>query len=364
MRYLYYCNSAYQLLTIMNLHWHRKHADFESIDNYEGELLILNSFAGAEDIKNVLVNNNVFDNVRLIQKTFNSGIFHGVYTLLDVLFPSFYLKHQHNISTREIKNRYDVIVIPKYTAILGAILRENKKARLHLFEDGLGSYSLNMDLLTPHSRLQKMVFESGLVRSFKEFEKLYLNVPELYAGPSDIEIVKNPKFDEKYLSDVRLMFKDFYDDRQDKDIYWLSQTLENDKTIRIVEDTLSVLEPYKERVLYCPHPRWPEKVKKNFDYSLDKQIWELKLLQTKDLEGKLLISIHSTACLTPKMLYDKEPYLILFYKMIDDKVTERNDKFDVKINAFINMYRDKSKIMLPSNKEEFIECINKYLKTK
>ena len=32
MRYLYYCNSAYQLLTIMNLHWHRKNAGFENIN--------------------------------------------------------------------------------------------------------------------------------------------------------------------------------------------------------------------------------------------------------------------------------------------------------------------------------------------
>ena len=50
MRYLYYCNSAYQILTVINLHWHRKHAGFENIDHYEGDLIILNSFEEAEDI--------------------------------------------------------------------------------------------------------------------------------------------------------------------------------------------------------------------------------------------------------------------------------------------------------------------------
>ena len=31
MRYLYYCNSAYQLLNVLNLHWHRSHG-FEDIE--------------------------------------------------------------------------------------------------------------------------------------------------------------------------------------------------------------------------------------------------------------------------------------------------------------------------------------------
>ena len=63
MRYLYYCNSAYQILTVINLHWHRKYADFENIDHYEGDLIILNSFEEAEEIANLIKSKDIFKNL-------------------------------------------------------------------------------------------------------------------------------------------------------------------------------------------------------------------------------------------------------------------------------------------------------------
>ena len=83
----------------------------------------------------------------------------------------------------------------------------------------------------------------------------------------------------------------------------------------------------------------------------------MKLLNMEDVNEKLFISIHSTACLTPKLLFDEEPYLILFYHLIDDAVTERNERFDHTMKLFIDSYRDKDKIMLPKTQEEFVQCV-------
>ena len=363
MRYLYYCNSTYQLLTIMNLHWHRKYAAFENIDNYQADLFILNSFAGAKQISELLIEDKTFDNVRLIKKTYNSGTFHTLYSMMDVVSPLFYLKDKHQLKRQDVSNVYDVIVVPKYSTIVGAIYRVNPNAKLHLYEDGLGTYSLNLDLLIPHSRAYKYLYRYGLAKDFTNFDSLYLNVPGLYTGDWKDNIIGIPKYDKDYLKHVRELFKEFaiVENEEDKDIYWLAQTLENENAINTSKELLESLLPYKDRVLYCPHPRWPEKEKPLYDTNNENQIWELKLLNMKDVDKKLLISIHSTACLTPKMLYDEEPYIIMFYQMIDDKVTERNEKFDQKIQLFVEMYKNQDKIMLPKDKNEFIACIDKFV---
>ena len=89
----------------------------------------------------------------------------------------------------------------------------------------------------------------------------------------------------------------------------------------------------------------------------------MKLLNMEDVDHKLFVSIHSTACLTPKLLFDDEPYLILFYQLIDDAVTERNERFDRTIRLFIDSYRDREKVMLPRTQEEFEACLDRFTKS-
>lgn len=362
MRYLYYCNSTYQLLTIINLHWHRKYAGFENIKDYHGDVIVMNSFSGASDVVKALKKHEVFDDIRLVDKTYNSGRFHALQTILDAFFPMYYLKGKHGFTKKEIYDRYDVLMVPKYTTIVGAIWRVNKKASLYLFEDGLGTYYLNVDLLKPHSRLYKLIYKLGLAKDFSNFEKLYLNAPGLYTGEWNKNVLGIPAFDEDALIQIRGYFTDFagIQNEENKDIYWLAQTLENDETIRIIKEVLDTLKAYKERVLYCPHPRWPEKEKPYYDMAPEKQVWEMKLLNMPNVDKKLFISIHSTACLTPKLLFNKEPYLILFYPMIDKKVIEGNERFEKTMELFIKQYKNPDKIMLPKTTEEFIECVKKY----
>ena len=361
-RYLYYCNSAYQLLTVLNLHWHRKQAGFERLGEYEADLIILNVFKGAADMAAILEKEKTFGKIFLKDRAYNGGRLHTLYTVLDVLSPSFFLKTKHAISRKEVKSHYDVICVPKYSTIMSAIWRLNRKARLDLYEDGLGAYYLNTDLLYPHSRLYKLLYRTPFVRDFTHFSRLYLNDSELFTGDWDKEIVDVPSFDEGYLSHLRTIFAGFADveDESRKDIYWLSQLLENDQTKKTVEEVLAVLTRDKERVVYCPHPRFPVTDKIIYDLAPAKQIWEMKLLNMTKLEEDLLISIHSTACLTPKLLFDKEPYLILFYELIDKEVTEINDKFILTMERFIARYRDPKRIMIPKTIEEFRECVDRF----
>jgi hypothetical protein len=121
------------------------------------------------------------------------------------------------------------------------------------------------------------------------------------------------------------------------------------------------LVPYKEDVVFCQHPRNPMKNVHGFKESDNRQIWEFRLLNMEDLDKKLFISIHSTACFSAKMLYDKEPFVILFYKLGDDEVTHVTDEFEEVIRRFRNSYRDPDKVMIPETKEEFADALRRYM---
>lgn len=361
MRYLYYCNSTYQLLNILNLHWHRLNAGFESIEDYDGELIIQNSFEGADQIAKIIDEEKTFSKVYLVEKIFNKGLFHSIQTLSDLLFPSNYLFRKCKFNKSEIKNRFDVICAPKYSILIDQIWRLNMKAKLHLIEDGTGSYHYCI-LFEPRSNNYRRLRKFVRCNDFKNYEKLYLVNKKMYVGDNENRTVEIPKYDKKYLNRIKTIFKQFSEGYQEKKIYWLSQFLNNKEFNEMVAEVLECLTDYKNDVLFCQHPRTHMDNVHGFCETDGKQIWELQILNMDDISNKLFISIHSTACFTAKMLYDEEPYVLMFYRMGDRKVTYATDNFEEIVKRFAASYSDPGKVMIPENLDEFKQYLKIYIK--
>ena len=357
MRYLYYCNSTFQLLNVLNLHWHRRQG-FEDITDYAADLILLNTFPGSREIAAIVENEGVFERVYSLDKAYNSGPLHALYTLLDSISPSFYMQDKYAISGNSIADRYDVITAPKYSLIVDQIWRLNKKACLDLIEDGTASYDLVIPFEPTSKRLNKSRKLLGC-KDFHDYRHLYLVDTSLYTGINAQRIRAIPAFDETYFEHVRSLFVSF-NDYEDKPICWLSQFLNNVEFNRMVDEVLKVLSSYKDDVLFVQHPRKHLDNKYGFAETDGRQIWELQMLKMTDLEEQLFISVHSTASYTAKMLYDKEPYLILFYKLGESWVTETNDDFEEFLKRFKASYRDPDKVMIPETIEEFKECLKIY----
>lgn len=358
MRYLYYCNSTYQLLNVLNLHWHRQNAAFESIENYTADLILLNTFPGSSEIADIIRRENCFDRVYSLEKTFNKGVFHTLYTLLDTISPSFFMWDKHHIRKKDIHDRYDVIEAPKYSLVVDQIWRLNDKAYIDLIEDGTASYDLVIPFRPDSDRIEKARQIMGC-KDFRDYRRLYLVNPDLYTGENVERIVKLPKFDERYFEHVRTLFVSF-NQYEEKSIYWLSQFFNNVKINITIDEVLKELSVYKDDVLFVQHPRKHLNNKQGFAETDGKQIWELQILNMDDVENKLFISAHSTASYTAKMLYDKEPYLILFYRLGERWVTASTPEFDDFLEKFRNSYRNPEKVMIPESIEEFMECVKKY----
>ena len=116
MHYLYYCNSAYQLINVLNLHWHRMHADFEQIPDYSADVIIMKAFYGAEKMASIVRNGNTFGKVYVLEKAEdNSGALHLLKSVSDILIPANYLKNKFGLEAKDL--HYDVMTVPKFSRI-------------------------------------------------------------------------------------------------------------------------------------------------------------------------------------------------------------------------------------------------------
>lgn len=364
MHYLYYCNSTYQLINVLNLHWHRRFSNYEYIDNYSADLIVLNAFSGSKEIVDILRENKIFDNVDLIDRVKVQGNFHVLKLIKDIIFPSSFIKKSYGFDKGHFYNKYDVISVPKFNRIVAAIWQQNKKARLQIHEDGLGTYiiELNNSLMPKTYSLLYKRFNFG--RDFESIDKIYLNCKELYKGNKKSLIQNIPLINNDLKNELLSIFKKYSkNESNDKNIYWLSQILSTVNQDSDLDELLKWLQNYKKEVVYCPHPRNRIKNIYNFNESVKEQIWELKILNTKNFDSKCLISSHSTALLTPYMLYGVEPYLIFTYKIVDNSIIPNIDKFDLIVKQMKKLYKDSNKIMVPQTVDEFKECVIKYRNT-
>ena len=71
----------------------------------------------------------------------------------------------------------------------------------------------------------------------------------------------------------------------------------------------------------------------------------------------ILIGTFSTAQLMPKVLGDKEPYIIFLYKVVFDTEKNKNwNEWDKFVDLFKSFYRKPERIYVPENINDF-ECM-------
>lgn len=364
MKYFYYCNSMYQIINVLNINWHKRFFD-ENKDNYEyADIMILNGFDKAEEIASIISNSDDFRNVYLVGRVINKGHFHLFNTIIDIFLPKQYIQNKLGLKVDDIINSYDVIMVPRFSRNAASVWQINKNAILELHEDGLGTYTSTVDL-NSFSKAYKILYKTmNYNRDFSDYEYININKPDLLVSKSKVK--KIPSFDKKCLEKISPFFeKNINITKSEKECscyffyqYGLERTME--KIVRELSDR------YGNSIVYCPHPRHKKEIPNNFKVELNNQMWEIRIPKIENIEKKYLISVHSTACFTPKILYDYEPYVILLYKLIeeDDINNLREDEkkflktFDNFIKLFKKTYKDETKIIIPKSYDELYKYLS------
>ena len=357
MKYLYYCNSPYQLFNIINLNWHRKYNSFENIKNYESELIILNAFGKAEEMVEILNKDEMFSKVMISNRFKNEGFTHKLSSLLDVIFPSRFIYKSIESKKCIKRNYYDVLCMPKVSKLTLSFWLLNKKSHIELYEEGFGTFCGSQHMCHEKGNHQKLYSFLNNGRQLGEcFERLYLNEKILYLKEDVEKLVTIPKIDNKCLTRIQSLFKDVLFNDRNKKIYWMGQYI-NDNVHNI---TKNCLVKYQSEVLYCPHPRFKKERIKEFENFDNNNFWELNISKIKNINDVCIITIHSTAALSPKLLYDKEPYVIFTINMAEDRYSMDNIMTYEQIERFRSTYTNPEKVMTPNNEEELKECLEKY----
>ena len=364
MNLLFYCDTPFQVLNILNMHLHRVLGEDPAMDT--STILIVNQFSSANSIAERIKNEELFDEIILLEKEKRKDQKNGYLKIAgiagDTLFPKKLLKQQTQGIFRFKKNQYDVIVASFFTHTVGALRTLNPTAKFFMVDDGAGSYFGD---IIKGSRSEGYLKLLKLVNKGNQVEKplaLYVNCVEACGSELTDRILPLPELTEEFL---RLAFRVFNIKEKlpeyRQPIIWLSQASKAPYFNKTLEQMNHILMKYKDDIIVRLHPREADKPIYQ-PYATDKEgnMWELQLSRIS-LEDKLLVSIQSTAMLTPKLLFGQEPWLLFGYKLIRP-AHDSGDVFSKIVSHLRMAYTNKERIWVPDTWEEFEECILSFLR--
>lgn len=356
------CGTPYQLFNALNI---IHNTEAESFDVY-----IFNRFKDAERLTECLRTIPAIKNAILIndyQKDCVKG--HKLTGFIKNCHSAYiYMRPQNSIKPyfndcedwqyAKQKNRYSRILAPTPSFFLQCLEKINNKAVLDYFEDGLLSYVGNVD--SDSASIERKIF-SKLFRvgyNVIQVKSLFVYRPDVCKSTVANRLEKLTSIDTPFLEFISPIFKTNRE-RIDSKVIWLTQTA----FLPMDKELLSDLQKACIKPLIRMHPkdRHIEEYRDlGFNIDNGEELWEV-CLSKLNLNDTVLISMNSTALLTPKLLYNQEPTIVFTYKLygIIEGFFEEKDRFITAefIKTIRQLYSHKERIIVPSTREEFIQFI-------
>lgn len=223
------------------------------------------------------------------------------------------------------------------------------------------SYSYTTDYMKKPFYLKYMIQMTGLkVMDGSMLKALYMFEPEWNCISHKENVLPMSKIDKNNKQILDAINKTFYESELskqylEKEIIVLEQPqmkLAMDKST-FWEKIFKVLN--KKVAIIKRHPR--QRQSDLIDLKIDiaengSEPWEVELLNN-NMYDKLLVSISSTSCISAKLMFDEEPYVLLLYKIlpIDYKllISDKLQRFFEKIGK---SYTYKERFCIPESIEE------------
>lgn len=345
---LFICSTQYQLINGINL----INANYS---NSENDLLVMS------------YGNNILNK---IDRNCLKRFFHNIYLaeicgLTDSKIEK-YISLLKNLFSRRplginLRNKYDYIVITgteMYSKIV-AMKYWKKGAKIYFIEDGLGSYNaiLSKEYKSKQDLPLKLVYGK---KPLNICEGIYVYQPDILINNSynipvfQIKINLTCNYQNMLVELFQKNLKPF-----SKQIIFLNAWFKDEEKYIEQDIYLKVLASiHSEKYCVKLHPN-----EINANISNNYCIEDCGNFEIAnglfDVSNKVYISIISTACLTPNIIYGKRPYIIFLYKIFMKKF-DMPDWYDVEkvIERFIKIKEYEDRIFLPNNLEEYISILN------
>ena len=304
--------------------------------------------------------NNVFRNTFYVDESKLPKLNSKLDAVVNLFFPRQFIKRV--FGQNSIDNQYEKLFISVPTRINEAIISANDCREVVGYDDGTGSYLNN---LYSHNLGKRYEFAKRLFkRNTYEVKEVLVNNPEFVLNKDDDIryerlITKNIKEEDKRL--IEEIFGYETKSKLSKYIYLVQppddicDIKEFEKIEKEVVDRCG--DSLKNELLIRMHPRY--NINTNYaDFQIDdgRELWEI-ICDESITEENVLISRFSTAQFTPKLLFNKEPFVIFTFNLYEDYSKDRIDSYIFLAKALKDIYTKKERIIIPLTMDSFMSTI-------
>ena len=268
--------------------------------------------------------------------------------------------------------RYSLVIMSLYTPFSTAIVKNNPGAEIRFLDDGIATY-IDHDRISiyafpqitdPRHRLYYSIIKHGIPRFAPSMIYVYNKSIDKIPYVADIrEMYPTTRWDEEFLSLVKKVF-DYIGDNRYKDrmmVYLPPADVPPQTEYQENVDRLEMkLRSYNESMITRIHPRTRDFGRyEGFQIDEGRNMWEL-LCGEYITDRHVIIGEYSTAQFNPKIMYDKEPWLIILYKVLKKQRGENTlIAMERVINELKESYRNPGKIIVLEDASELDGILEK-----
>lgn len=357
-RACFVCETPYHLMNAINFVINQ--ADFE-LTTFD--LFLRSEHYLPDSILKNLEEHHIFANV--YQYSYTAGDFGSsdlLSKLRNIVNPNAVIRK--HIIAGGVPSKYDLLFYAYPTFMPIWLARANPKAKIYFYEDGSGNYANSIDLpkMIKKEKLRFLLRFSS--NPWNRIYGIYVYNPNLCKSSVSKTILKLPDFsaDEKTLRILKNVFN--YKEStlyQQRKIVFLSQPADDIWDVngmKSVNETIikKISQTYSDQLVIRYHPRDNGTIN-GFACSDDyNNMWEL--ICAKDIDNdSVLISLLSTAQMTPKLIFNKEPHIIFTFRLYES-FQNRDIGFDLLADSFKKMYSS-DKISVVYDADDIIRLIDK-----
>lgn len=351
------CNTPLQVLGAINIVVNDVAGTRSNTD-----LFITGNFRDADGIYDRIQESNLFSTVvRCWPKAKKSGKLH---TLKELTNSSAIWAAYHLSDSSILGKSYHQIFVGDNDLVGIALNLQSEKADILVYDDGIDTYSGNC-ILGRVSGTYRLIGKPLHLGVFGyRIKAVFVNCKSFCHTAISPNIEQLPLLNED--NPAVLLAKTIFHYRTESQVLkkrfiLLGQPMEeipgyNGKTFSsMIPATVDSSE-----FLYRAHPRQQDLQKEKFELDSIGNMWELECIFGMRNEH-VLIGYYSTAQMTPKLIANKEPYLIFLYKLfLNNSDMAETKKYEKIIAALQAVYAEKHKIFIPDTVEDFYGLLEKF----
>ena len=341
MRKLAFAYTQYHLLNLINLCQTK-------LVNDEVDLIAFNpEESGVVQLLDRVNRKNIFNRIIVVNNFFVRG--NGIKKVRNIIIKMFTVIKNRRVINRFISGyEYDEFYTYGFnmesTIAYGMISRMTSVKYIY-YEEGIGSYIRGISF--GYRFYHKWFLGLLLTKIPKSPDRLLLYSPSMltYSVPDTVVVDRLPR-----ICNVELInYLWDYEPRPGRlRRFILMEQPNNDNNEQV--ELFHLFKMYDAAVKM--HPRSPFKGLYSDMEIIDdwNGTWEIICLND-NVQDSVIVSLCSTACFTPKLLFDFEPVVIFLENILEEKSVDE-EIFRGIVNKLKECYRDKNKVIIPDSVED------------